>query len=96
MNLQEKPPEVVPSPCPACGARTPTPGHEGTHSFTAAPAFDRSALVLLESENSGLRRLVVDLIEKNQQLRDQLQAQKDRFSAGAAADLRLLNGRIAS
>jgi hypothetical protein len=96
MNIQEKPPEVGPSPCPACGSLTPRPPHERAQPSAAAPAFDRSALVLLESENSGLRRLVVDLIEKNQQLRDQLQAQKDRFSAGAAAELRLVNGRIAS
>jgi len=34
--------------------------------------FDKSALSLLESENSGLRRLVVELLEKNQRLREQL------------------------
>jgi len=32
------------------------------------------ALYQLEKENSGLRRLIVELIEKNQQLREQMGA----------------------
>ncbi len=34
----------------------------------------KSAFALLELENSGLRRLVVELLEKNQKLREQMQA----------------------
>jgi hypothetical protein len=60
------------------------------------PDFDRSALFLLESENSGLRRLVVELLEKNQQLREQLQAVSSARPPGIAADLRLVSDRIAS
>ncbi len=33
---------------------------------------EKSALTLLELENAGLRRLVVELIEKNQRLREEL------------------------
>jgi hypothetical protein len=33
---------------------------------------EKSALALLELENSGLRRLVVELIEKNQRLREEM------------------------
>ena len=39
-----------------------------------ASAASVSALLSLEAENSNLRRLVVDLLEKNQQLREQLHA----------------------
>ena len=37
---------------------------------------EKSALALLELENSGLRRLVVELIEKNQRLREQLHSRR--------------------
>jgi hypothetical protein len=35
---------------------------------------EKSALALLEMENSTLRRLVVELIEKNQKLREKLRS----------------------
>jgi len=34
------------------------------------PDFGKSALYELELENSGLRRLVLELLEKNQKLRE--------------------------
>lgn len=37
---------------------------------------ERTALALLELENSGLRRLVVELIEKNQRLREKLHSHR--------------------
>lgn len=40
----------------------------------AESSADISTIFLLETENSNLRRLVVDLLEKNQQLREQLRA----------------------
>lgn len=40
----------------------------------AGSAANFSALSLLETENSNLRRLVVELLEKNQQLREELRA----------------------
>jgi hypothetical protein len=40
----------------------------------AGSSANISALFLLEMENSNLRRLVVELLEKNQQLREQLRA----------------------
>ena len=36
------------------------------------PESEAAVLALLELENSGLRRLVVELLHKNQQLRDQI------------------------
>jgi hypothetical protein len=97
MNIQQIPPQKIPpkpgpNPCPACG-QTLVP--ERMQSLESAPDFDRSALVLLESENSGLRKLLVELIEKNQQLREQLEAAIAR-NPGTAADLRLVDSRIAS
>ena len=52
----------------------------GLHGETMLTAWDRCratveprrALALLELENSGLRRLVVELIEKNQRLREEM------------------------
>ena len=46
-----------------------------------------SALFLLETENSNLRRLVVDLLEKNQQLREQLHAQANSRNPEISGDL---------
>jgi hypothetical protein len=66
MKIHEKPAEVAGNPCPSCGN---WPAHE-----PPVPDLDSSALALLESENSGLRRLVVELLEKNQSLREQLEA----------------------
>jgi hypothetical protein len=70
MNVQEKPPEVNGNLNPASlDDRHSTPSG-------AIPDFDQSAILLLESENSGLRRLVVELLEKNQKLREQLIAER--------------------
>jgi hypothetical protein len=73
MNVQEKPPELNGNPSRAGG------NSAATHLDETRPAppgamsdFDQSAILLLESENSGLRRLVVELLEKNQRLREQL------------------------
>jgi hypothetical protein len=41
----------------------------------AASSANLSALFLLETENTNLRRLVIELLEKNQQLREQLRTQ---------------------
>jgi len=73
MNVQERPPELNGNPSPACGSSPATQldGRRPT-SPEAMSDFDQSALSLLESENSGLRRLVVELLEKNQRLREQL------------------------
>jgi hypothetical protein len=73
MNVQEKPPELTGNPSPACGSSPATQLDERHPApLEAAPDFDQSALSLLESENTGLRRLVVELLEKNQRLREQL------------------------
>jgi hypothetical protein len=95
MKILERPPETGSNPCPACGSHAGGFGHESMQPFADASDFDRSTLLLLESENAGLRRLVVELIEKNQKLREQLDAANVRYS-GSATELRLVNGRIAS
>ena len=41
----------------------------------AASSANLSALFLLETENTNLRRLVIELLEKNQQLREQVRTQ---------------------
>ena len=46
-----------------------------------------SALFLLETENASLRRLVVELLEKNQQLREQLHAQATGRNPEMSGDL---------
>jgi hypothetical protein len=95
MNIQEKPRELEANRCPACGSSQMAPLPDEKHASLAAKSeFDTSALSLLQSENVGLRRLVVELLEKNQQLREQLQA--TGRNAGIAGDLRLVSGRIAS
>ena len=38
------------------------------------PEFEQSAVTLLELENRGLRRLIVELLHKNQQLRERIDA----------------------
>jgi hypothetical protein len=43
----------------------------------AGSSANLAAIFLLETENSNLRRLVVELLEKDQQLREQLRAQAD-------------------
>ena len=45
-----------------------------------------SALFVLEMENSNLRRLVVELLEKNQRLREQLHALASR-NPGKSVDI---------
>ncbi len=78
MNVQEKPPELNGNPCAACTDEQPALRAEGsaplpsaTHS---ASEVDKSALRLIETENAGLRRLIVDLIHENQQLRERVRA----------------------
>ncbi len=46
-----------------------------------------SALSLLETENSNLRRLVVELLEKNQRLREQLRALANDRNPEISGDL---------
>jgi hypothetical protein len=46
-----------------------------------------SALFLLEMENANLRRLVVELLEKNQRLREQLHALAAGRNPGMSGDL---------
>ena len=53
----------------------------------AGTSANVSALFLLETENSNLRRLVVELLEKNQQLREQLRAQANGGNPEISGDL---------
>ncbi len=96
MKIQERPPELDGNPCPACGRSQMAILPDARHpSLAAAPDSDRTILAFLESENSSLRRLVVELLEKNQQLRDQLQGLTTERKAGTAGDLHLVSGRTA-
>jgi hypothetical protein len=97
MKIQEKPPELDGSRCSACGNhRTASLARDSQPSPEATREFDELALALLESENSGLRKLVVELLEKNQRLRDQLHATVAGRNAESPTDLRLVGDRIAS
>jgi hypothetical protein len=55
-------------------------GEQTTAALMIANAGDadseKSALALLERENSGLRRLVVELLEKNQKLREDMHSRQ--------------------
>ena len=53
----------------------------------AGTSANLSALFLLETENSNLRRLVVELLEKNQQLREQLRALANDRNPEISGDL---------
>jgi hypothetical protein len=44
---------------------------------------NESAFALLEAENAGLRRMIVDLLETNQRLRQQLQGLANNRNASA-------------
>jgi hypothetical protein len=87
MNVQEKPPELNGNPCAACtdeqpglrAERSPTFAHT-TLNAVADPEADRSALTLVETENAGLRRLIVQLIQENQHLRQQVNTAKNEHS----------------
>jgi hypothetical protein len=74
MKLQEKPPELDGNRCPACADNPPDLRVEKSQ-VDAAPTqltgseILSSALRLVETENASLRRLIVDLIHENQQLR---------------------------
>jgi hypothetical protein len=48
---------------------------------------DISAQFYLETENSNLRRLVVELLEKNQQLREQLRMLANDGNSEISSDL---------
>ncbi len=98
MKIEEKPPEKPGgNPCPACGSQLASlPAEKHPAPAGGIPDVDRSVLSLLELENSGLRRLVVELLEKNQQLRERLQAISSNRNSGIAADLRLVSDQIAS
>jgi len=50
------------------------PTAEANAELCSACQIRKVALYRLEEENSGLRRLIVELIEKNQWLREQLRA----------------------
>jgi hypothetical protein len=52
----------------------------------AGTSANISAIFLLEMENSNLRRLVVELLEKNQQLREQLRARADSRKPETSGD----------
>ncbi len=52
----------------------------------AGSSSNASALFLLEMENSNLRRLVVELLEKNQQLREQLRVQANGRNSEISGD----------
>jgi hypothetical protein len=53
----------------------------------AGSSSNLAALFLLETENSNLRRLVVELLEKNQQLREQLRALANDRNPEISGDL---------
>jgi hypothetical protein len=81
MNVQEKPPELNGNPCAACVDEQPVLRAERSPAV-ASPTqsgieTDNAALRLIEAENAGLRRLIVDLIHENQQLRESVRAAKD-------------------
>ncbi len=56
----------------------PSPGSFNGFSLPASaqpnPEVEQSAVTLLELENRGLRRLIVELLHKNQQLRERIDA----------------------
>jgi hypothetical protein len=79
MNVEERPPELdidSTSPSAITSKRTALSGEN--HLAFERSSADRSALSLLELENLNLRRLIVELLEKNQRLREQLQAASTR------------------
>jgi hypothetical protein len=47
---------------------------------------NESSLALLEAENAGLRRMIIDLLETNQRLRQQLQGLANGRNASAGND----------
>ncbi len=53
----------------------------------AGTSANVAAVLLLETENSNLRRLVVELLEKNQQLRDQLRVLANDRNPEVSSDL---------
>jgi hypothetical protein len=59
------------------------------------PEFNGPAFSLLEAENAGLRRLVIELLEKNQKLREQLLAAASGRNSATGVDLHLVGGRVA-
>jgi molybdate-binding protein len=90
MNVLGKPPELNANPCVACTDEQPVfRGRPlaSTGSVPKAatdPEIDRSALALVENENAGLRRLIIQLIQENQQLRQQMSGLRNEHSVQSA------------
>jgi hypothetical protein len=75
MNLQQNPPELNGNPCAACAGEQPVlRADRSAPAAHLAAETDNPALRLIETENAGLRRLIVDLIHENQQLRERVRA----------------------
>jgi hypothetical protein len=82
MKIQEISRERNGNPCPSCtddkGVETSPALASPTH---IAQEIDNSALRLIEAENAGLRRLIVDLIGENQRLRQRMNVAKDEYQS---------------
>jgi hypothetical protein len=78
MKIQEISRELDGNPCPSC---TDDKGVEASSAVASptpsGPEIDNSTLKLIEAENAGLRRLIVDLIGENQRLRQRMNTAKD-------------------
>jgi hypothetical protein len=87
--------ERNPAPCPACqsadtnhlGQRRDLPSTPLVIHSQVTPQSDLSALSQLELEKSSLRRLVVELLKKNQQLREQLRVAASGRNTAIGADI---------
>jgi hypothetical protein len=91
MNVQEIPPKLNGNPCAACIEEQPILRAEKSSAAVgsalrtvADPETDKLALTLVENENAGLRRLIVQLIQENQHLRQQMKAVRDEQSTQSA------------
>lgn len=92
MKLQQRPPELNGNRYPASTDEQPglhaerSPAIAGsTLNPTVSPEIDKSALTLLETENAGLRRLIVQLIQENQRLRQQMSAARNEHGTQSSA-----------
>jgi hypothetical protein len=69
MKIREVTSDPNANPCPACSDE---PRVSESSAAYAGPEMEASTLRLVETENAGLRRLIVDLIHENQQLRQKI------------------------